>query len=785
MKKTTALYALILCLASFLAAWAGLGLTAGNVLTPTNSLGRFEKIQGDGWIENGSVINLPDLAPRGNRLLLSLNHWRPAGVAPAQLRISVCGELVAQFSVDQSMTQQIPLRGECEPRAVSFEVLNPFVASATDRRELGVQLVSAKIASRFGLPFFTPWFSLAVAGGIALLSLLVLAVLSPTPWAFTTLLIPVVAAYAISDSPNLLWNRVYALWLLSTALALAFALARGFDREKLSKPRGDAYFDSALAASAIFFIVLLGGALRFYGIAFGLPNNFHPDEVPKVNALMRMIEHGDLNPRYFLHPSLLLYSTYFLNNVFHYFGMEGQWRDTAFLAGRAVSAIAGTLSIYFIYLIGRRIYGRAVGLFSASLLAVFPLHVTCSRYMKEDALLLCLVLATTVLVLKAVYEQRSWLLFVAAFVAGCSASAKYSGMLSGAIVFGAPWLKTRSWLPDKRLLIITVAALTLMPLGFVACTPYSVIDSSKFIKDFQSEQHHMERGHTIPLDAWSQYWMYHVYSSILPGMSVFSAVLGIIGMGLLLWRRRFEDLMVVGLILLFYLPAEWVKAKPAPQPERYILPCLPFLAIALAEGLQILAAAMSRSALRRAIPALTACALLIPTMRSVNLASELMTDTRSEMAKWMTENLPRGSKVYLDWKPYAPRFWDNEFQITYVPRATILNNLNLSNLRKSDQDYLVLSSLFYDRYFSQPHGDASLRQRFREVFEQVPVVKQFSPQYGTYGFHNPMLTLFSLKREDFARLDNELALKRQGKIQATSNEMMASIRWEDRKNKKE
>ena len=111
-----------------------------------------------------------------------------------------------------------------------------------------------------------------------------------------------------------------------------------------------------------------------------------------------------------------------------------------------------------------------------------------------------------------------------------------------------------------------------MPLAFVACTPYSVLDNTKFLKDFASEKKHMARGHTISIDPWSQLWMYHFWRSILPGVQALPALLAVLGLGILAWRRRVEDLLVLILVLVFYLPAEWVKAKPAPQPERYILP---------------------------------------------------------------------------------------------------------------------------------------------------------------------------------------------------------------------
>jgi hypothetical protein len=103
--------------------------------------------------------------------------------------------------------------------------------------------------------------------------------------------------------------------------------------------------------------------------------------------------------------------------------------------------------------------------------------------------------------------------------------------------------------------------------------------------------------------------------------------------------------------------------------------------------------------------------------------------------------------------------------------------LDIQSLRTSGAQYLVLSSLFYNRYFSQPESEPVLRQRFREVFQRVPVVAQFEAPSGTYGFHNPTLTLFSLSPEDFDRLDNERLKKLRGEIDRTSNEVRARAKW--------
>jgi hypothetical protein len=522
--------------------------------------------------------------------------------------------------------------------------------------------------------------------------------------------------------------------------------------------------------------LLVGAALRFYGIRFGLPSNFHPDEVPKVNAIMRMVDGNTLDPQYFLHPSLLLYLTYGMNHLLHLIGVEGSFRDTAFLAGRLVSAIAGVGSIALTYQIGKRLFSKETGVMAALLLAVFPLHVTCSRYLKEDSLLTFIVLACVLVTIVAVQTQRRALLLVAGLLAGCTAGAKYSGMLMAVVPASAPWLVSRSIKPDMRWIPWAAFAVLIAPLGFLCTTPYAVLNSAKFVKDFSAESRHMQTGHTVTITAWSQLWMYHFWRSITPGVSTFVAVAACVAFGFLLRRGRVEDLMVLGMALLFYLPAEYVKAKPAPQPERYILPCLPFLALGVAELLRSVSGYKQRT-LQALVPVCVVVLVAMPAWRSVTLAHEVANDTRDQLASWMKANLPRGSKVLMDWKPYCPNFHGEFFEVEHIPRARIIPELDVAALRSSGADYLVVSSLFYNRYFSQPESEPILRQRFREVFQRVPIVTQYAAPSGPYGFHNPTLTLFSLNEQDFERLEAERSQKSRGEIAYTSNEVRARAKW--------
>ncbi|MCB0319159.1 MAG: glycosyltransferase family 39 protein, partial [Bdellovibrionales bacterium] len=560
----------------------GNGYSYNNLVSPKSGHGVFYNIQGDGWIESRSEMSFTGLAPWGNKISFVFNPWRPEGVDPAHLKVYLCGKQIGEFLVDEAdKTVTLSLAAGCEPKIISFEVINPFVPSAEDQRELGAQVKFVKVHSKIGPPIVNLYKQLKVFLASILCALAFYLAFTPLLSSLTTIAAPAIILFLLSRSEAADFENLTALWILVTVFCFGIYLARILDKKGLlasgSKIENSSY---SLIASII---VLIAGLIRFYGIKYGLPSNYHPDEVPKVNAIMRMYSQGSLDPDYFLHPSMLLYTSYGMNKFLHFFGLiEGDFRSTAFVAGRLVSAITGTLSVGLVYLIARRLFSNKVGLISAILLAVFPLHVACSRYMKEDAQLVFWILLTTWAVVKSVQDNKPWLYILSGLFAGISSSVKYSGFLSALIVAYGPWLKSGKLMPDWRWFKWGVIAALMFPVGFVLCTPYSILNSEKFIKDFSSEKHHMIRGHTSTIDSWSQYWMYHFSKSIIPGMGWIPTILGVLGLALLLFTRNSAGLYMFLLAVLFYLPAEYVKAKPAPQPERYILPCLPFLAIGAA-----------------------------------------------------------------------------------------------------------------------------------------------------------------------------------------------------------
>ena len=733
----------VLLLVCLLAGYCAVSVGYSRIIRPGDRPAEFSRIARDGWLLDGARIAFSDLLQRGNTLNLEFDPWRPAGVEAARIRIYLCdaAKPVVDFTLnDDTRTQKVYLTGDCEPRHVRFEVLNPFTPSPNDARQLGAQLVSAKLSSRLGLPLLKP--RLAIAVGSMLLILAVLVTLSAgqaSGW-FSALCVAGFGGWVVSSAAPHSLAKLLPLWLLLLVVAAGFVMARLLDGKQV-RCVGTGSISKRWIFIALLAVVILGGALRLYGIDFGLPKVYHPDEARKISVVTRMFEANTWDPKYFLHPSLLLYSTIGIYKLFELLGLNFYGWFDIYLAGRCVSALAGTSSIYLLYRFATRLFNQRVGLLSALVLAGLPLHVTCSRYMKEDALLVCFFLACAVALLKGVQEDRKGYVYLGGLLGGVCASSKYTGLLSVFLVLCVPWLRSMRFAPDRKYFVTTFFALCLFPIGFALCTPYSIFNMGKFLTDFGSERKHMLKGHTIAIDAWSQYWMYHFSRSILPGMTHFAAIVGLLGASVLLWRRKVHGWFVVALIALFYLPSEWVRAKPAPQPERYILPCLPFLAVAAAAFIAWLAQRGRHAALL----AFSLAVLLVgaPWLRSIQLASEIKYDTRAQMEDWMRQHIPHGSSLYINGMHYAPQFPEEEFDVKHLSIRKPKDFL-VTNLVKSGRGYVVVTSLVYDRFFNQPRSDHHLKRRFKAIFDELELVHEISPLHGTYGFHNPTVRVYGL-----------------------------------------
>lgn len=119
-------------------------------------------------------------------------------------------------------------------------------------------------------------------------------------------------------------------------------------------------------------------------------------------------------PRLFLvggaheHPPLYYLVVHFILGV-----------HNSYLVPRYLSAVAGSASVYALYLLGARLYGRVAGLVAAALLVVAPFQVWYGQDGRGYEFAGLLVLMSYYLALKALEERRTslWLLYVSATAA--------------------------------------------------------------------------------------------------------------------------------------------------------------------------------------------------------------------------------------------------------------------------------------------------------------------------------------------------------------------------------
>ena len=217
-------------------------------------------------------------------------------------------------------------------------------------------------------------------------------------------------------------------------------------------------------------VLLLGAALRFHPIWFGLPYaHARPDETEAIGYAVRILD-GDPDPHFFNWPSLTFYLFAGVFAVLRRLRPALEFADYA-LAARAAVAIAGTATIIAVFRLTERIAGRSAGLIAACLLAVAPLHVRESHFAMTDVLMTLLASASLATLADDGASPRG--VSFAALAGGLATSTKYS---AGALIFAVlarPGVRNAAW--GSRLWCVLAFAA-----GFLAGTPYALGDFATF-----------------------------------------------------------------------------------------------------------------------------------------------------------------------------------------------------------------------------------------------------------------------------------------------------------------
>ncbi|HSS51589.1 MAG TPA: glycosyltransferase family 39 protein [Thermoanaerobaculia bacterium] len=210
-------------------------------------------------------------------------------------------------------------------------------------------------------------------------------------------------------------------------------------------------------------VLLASFAVRTWDASFGLYAGRHFDERFTFKNVSAILKHGEYKPRHAFYLSLsylpqtaVMAASDALYRVTGYapFSIFGESRDgnsaTAYWLARMVNVVYGTLSLWVLFLVGRRLYSPEVGLLAAAVLAAVPRHLTSSTEFKPDILVILLTLVTFYWTLAAASQPALGRFLRVGLGVGLAVSTKYTGIAAAipitAAVLRNGWRDRRQWL---------------------------------------------------------------------------------------------------------------------------------------------------------------------------------------------------------------------------------------------------------------------------------------------------------------------------------------------------
>jgi len=401
-------------------------------------------------------------------------------------------------------------------------------------------------------------------------------------------------------------------------------------------------------------VLVVGAGVRLQGLRWGLPGpshyySYHPDEGTIVGGASRInIFTGDLNPHFFNYGSLQLYLVHVACQFasgwgYLDFGPAGRgFIETVtrtHLVARLLTVLMGGLTVWAVWLLGRKVGGEEAGLWGAALMALCGGHVVNSHYATVDVPLtlwttLCLLACLAIL-----SDPSTWRYVAAGVTLGFACATKY-----GAVVLVVPLVVAYLLSGEGRRALgvwrsLGVAAGSAVG-AFLGGCPYSVLAWPEFLRDVWFEAEHMRTGSGLLFAGTGNGWLYHLRESLPLSLS-WPVLLGVLVGALMVARRRPREAAVL-------LSFVWVYFAMLGSAEvrfsRYVLHLLPPLLTLGALGLAPTDDSRQHSPRRLLLGGL----LLVSCMHTYLCDRAFsQTDPRDAAAAWIEGNVPRTETIGL------------------------------------------------------------------------------------------------------------------------------------------
>lgn len=498
---------------------------------------------------------------------------------------------------------------------------------------------------------------------------------------------------------------------------------------------------------ALAFVLVLAVALRLWGISFGLPYVYHPDEPTAVRVGLRMLRTGDYNPHFFHYPTAYYYVVT-VGLIIHFLlgasqGIFSSVTDVSFprifvlgsgiadfpaefLVARLITLACGVGTVVLVFWIARRHWGDRAGVLAALILALSAAFTFNSRFATPDVPVTFAVTLTTLLFLEFIRADQFRFYAWGCLVGGLAISTKYNaGYIVGVLIVSSyvtVAVREREWRQP-----MLMAAAALCPLGFLGATPFAFLSLPEFLDDVAFELRHYATGHA-GMEGNSLIW----YLEFLLKQEGILALLAVLGGVYSIVRRRVIGLMVFATAVVYFA----FVSRFAVRNGRTILPILPFLALSAGLALDAILDSWrkwlgprNRLAGLVTSAALVGLVVLWPARNIVETSQRLASkDVRTIALEWISENLPSSARFAVE--AYGPPLDPDEFGVVY----TDLISQDPQWFEQEGFDFVVMSTGAYGRFFADPGRYPEQIARYEVLNERFDLVKMFQgPMMGYAG----------------------------------------------------
>ena len=410
----------------------------------------------------------------------------------------------------------------------------------------------------------------------------------------------------------------------------------------------------ALAIAGIMLVAIL---LRAGGAGFGLPHLYHWDEKMYFHgAFYAWATGGSTESLVYGNVPYLILPILWIVALFQGASLQLPKVITSYLSDPTPFYLAGrltwvglqALAVYGCYRVAARTLSRRAGLLAAFFLAAAFLSVSEGHYVKGDstAMLGALLAAAAALALVR-RPTNGWYLALGGAIGLSLAFKPYTYPLVLVPVL-AHFLAWSGWGPSLRqwwrLLLSAVGAIVC----FLVTLPAPLVDPAGTWNTFKIES--AIQLASVPTGG-QPIWLYYWTGHLLEGTGWPLELAGLCGFAIWAVRRDRQRLILLVMPLLLWLGI----VSRSNGFARYALPIVPFLCLAAADALDLLAArfasrfksARFTAAVMPAALALAGLLLALPSLLN-DVRFDAYTsapDTRTQAAQWVEAHIPAGATV--------------------------------------------------------------------------------------------------------------------------------------------